>query len=564
MSETPILINFDTNGSIILGDFLDLILNKGNNNSDKPGRILSINEKLVPKARRLNENSTKLEIYESIAYQEKYRPTKSAKRKQYDVRYVGGIKLPQKNYIEKGHDDEGSGNIIIVGAAGTGKSTLAFQMAAACASDINNGIAVYYSLEVPRHQVVNSIVIKDKKVQNKDKIKVTQLNFFSKSDLPESDEQLCTEFVKSLHEKGKDEINEVKRQILIPNLSPCSMSDEDEKHNQVFLQRFKEIEMLLKAIKAYNDKIKDSDNIPQVKIIIVDSLNAFNNSKISREAMIRLFGLFKHYGILGVFTLGDDTAGQDGENTEAEVAKYLADVVIQLRRNVCNDYTYNSLEVVKSRYVPSALGQHPYKIVNLEGSQKTNDETKTHIVTKTNGDFPNIGIVKKIEVWPSLHYRIYSSEKQRSEKSDDLNNEKENLFGITIMNKILPNLFENWPDDQAQIITVSGDSGLYKSDLAINALISGISTKDDENCLMIRLSDREKFRICGVRMNNEVIYKINKKIIDKYNNIKKDKKIVKGDSIGIEFYNCKAVDSKPYKYEMCKWEYNISDEKKIV
>ena len=124
---------FNPDRSIVLGDFLDILLN----------RTGSANRRNLPAFEKINysENPKDMLIPSINEVDEQN------KEQQYD----GGILLPnfqRQDRSDREVDGEGSGNIVIMGAAGTGKSTLAFQIAAACASNLNHGIAVYYSLEV--------------------------------------------------------------------------------------------------------------------------------------------------------------------------------------------------------------------------------------------------------------------------------------------------------------------------------------------------------------------------------------------------------------------------------
>ena len=445
-------IFFEKDESIYLGSILDLLLNRYVPSINTDGK----HEKPTPK----------LEIYEKINY------NKNASVNDKNEYYQGGIVLPKASKSCGSSKSYGSGNILICGDAGTGKSTLAFQIAAACASKKNKGIAIYYSLEVDAEQVIENMCKDDKLAR--------EMGIYN----DENDEDL----EKLLERALEDENNVIEPQILMPCLSPNSLSNKEEDHKKVFMQRFIEIEKMLKAAKLYNASRKNVD--PKIKLIAIDSLNAFSNRLLGHEELIRLFNLFKKYGIIGLFVMGDDFKDQINEKEEINNAKFLVDLVINLRKDIMNDYTYNYIEISKSRYTQQVIGRHPYKI------QKTKDNDKM--------------LKKAIYVYLSLHCKLLETENLNSKLISNTKAKFSNIFGIEAMEDILPEHFKIRPDEESQIITIAGESGLYKSDLAINAAMNFIikSNQDDstktKKALIIHLSDRDKFQINGFRFNNEI------------------------------------------------------------
>lgn len=559
----PFFINPDR--SIVLGDYLDILLN----------RTGSANRRNLPAFEAINysENPKDMLIpsIDEVREQDKER--------QYD----GGILLPYfKSQGQSGRevDGEGSGNIVIMGAAGTGKSTLAFQIAAASASDLNHGIAVYYSLEVSIQQFIFSMA--SGKTQGGDsRIRIKELRDFSKQPNLDSDESLGNALQEIL--LTGDAISEgsvskkIQPQILLPSLSPCSISDDQASHTEVFLKRFKELELLLRAISHYNNVIVNrppdgknsdpnavnekpddipkkqgeakaklaattisyADTTPRVKVVVIDSINAFSNSTLNRQEIIRLMSLFKEYGIIGIFTLGDDGDQSSDAMIEASTIQYLADVVISLTCAYTNSYTHNYLEITKSRYRQQVLGKHPYKINAISAATQN----------LASAFMP--GIKKKLEVLPSLHYRTNAS--AMFKMAEEIMNEKDGwtLFGIEEMKAILPEHFLHRSKNLTQIITIIGDSGLYKSDLAINALLNGIY--EGESGLIVRLSDRELFRYSGVRLSSELYEKIEIRL-----HTRKKKQIVMREE-------CSDKDSskiKQYKFNLHGWTPNFTEKGK--
>jgi KaiC/GvpD/RAD55 family RecA-like ATPase len=489
---------YDITNSIVFEDYLDLLLNKNQSFHGIKDDEFTLEIEVGSKEWK---SATKLEQYEYIHYQQdnirskdKIKP-KGGKPDKDHVVYTGGLKLP------KAGEHVGSGNIVILGNPGAGKSTLAFMIAAACVSDINNGIAVYYSLEVTPKDMIDNMIHNP----NSKEINLAKTWFYlpkeDEHDDPDSD-KLCNRLKEVLRGPKQSDVSEkgiIKPQILFPTMSPRGLAGSGEPH-RLFLNRYAELELMLKAIKKYNKE----GNEPFIKIVVLDSLNAFGDCPLSREELFRLFDLFHHYGILGVFTLeNSEIKAQDESQLTSEIVRYMSDVVISLEKEVFNSYTCLYFEVEKSRYVPQVIGKHPYKIAGV--NYKTSSQ--------------QLQLRKRVEIMPSLHYRIFASEAKlkpketivREEDKNKNENEKEvnNLFGIEALNDVLPNHFQTRSMRNPQIITIEGNSGLYKSDIALNALFTGILLKKPKNGLIIRMNDRSVFSLNGMRLNTCVLKKLN-------------------------------------------------------
>ena len=141
-----------------------------------------------------------------------------------------------------------------------------------------------------------------------------------------------------------------------------------------------------------------------------------------------------------------------------------------------------------------------------------------------------------------MHYRTNASA-QIEEKSNKTRAEKTwNLFGIKEMSEILPEHFGTRSRDLAQIITIIGNSGLYKSDIAINALLNGV--REGESGLIVRLSDRELFRYSGVRLSTELYKQIAKKK-EKHRKIRMDQDDGSKDKSSVKLYKFNLIGWKP-------------------
>ncbi len=522
--DAGIVVKFDTENSIILGDYLDLLLNRTVDSKESCGG--SAADGIYVRYwndRPIQNTQSKLGKYEYISYAKDNERLEREQVEEVGFVYSGGIRIPHYEGTEK--MDEGSGNIVISGKPGVGKSTMAFQFAAACASKLNEGIAVYFSLDVDEKQIIKSMKHSNASLR---------INYLC--DYPSvrkdallqydtgSNRELAEVFREVLY---KDPDNRAVPQIILPKLSPRGISpDTGTKGDSVFLQRIEELQKLLRAISSYNSQERSKNGKEKgalVKLVVIDSLDVFGERTLTREEINRLFMLFKQYGIIGVFTMG--SIGYESLTSEAVYkasVTYQADMVIELKREFYNNYTCSYFEVAKSRYIRHVLGHHPYKVENytISAEQRENDILS----------FKNTDLIKKIMVLPSLHYRISASENtisphdlkslETGKKKEETGreDEKKTIFGIKEMLDIMPNHFKERSMDLPQIITISGSSGLFKSDIALNALLAGIvdyrQDKEDEQeqrGLIVRLGDRDAFAVRGVRFETDLLERTRKR-----------------------------------------------------
>lgn len=551
------VVMFDTENSIILGDYLDLLLNRMPD-SDLKDTYGELPEEGVYYKYSHNKSVqspiSKLGQYEHIFFAHDRQPSGREQAGKPLFIYSGGIRLPHYHGTEK--IDEGSGNIVISGKPGVGKSTLAFQFAAACASELNKGIAVYFSLDVDEKQIVKSMKY------SQGNLNINYLCDYSTDEegapLPHdynSNEGLERAFRSILH---RDEQGNIIPQLILPKLSPRGISpDTSAKEDLIFLQRIDQLQKLLRAINSYNtqERKKKNDREPLVKLVAIDSLDVFGERTLTREEINRLFTLFKQYGIIGVFTMG--SVGYDALTSEAmykAAVSYQADVVIELKREFYNNYTCSYFEIVKSRYIRHVLGHHPYKVENYQASAQEDEADKD-----TNAfSFKSKDLIKKIVVLPSLHYRISASENsvvpysqeslENNEENDNRENDKKGnddnykktIFGIREIVDIMPNHFKERSIDFPQIITITGSSGLFKSDIALNALIAGI-VDYRHNGLIVRLGDRDAFTLRGVRFEKELLDRVGPEIGPD------------GKKKCVYFYEKKLRNGEPNKYTLKGW-----------
>jgi KaiC/GvpD/RAD55 family RecA-like ATPase len=562
-NDTKIKIVYDTENSIVFNDYFDLILNKNISFHDtKFDKTLQTPD---GKTSIMWGSATKLEQYEFIRYAEGLKTIPGKPDDNYPV-YTGGLQLPKKD------KSSGSGNIVIMGNPGAGKSTLAFQMAAACASKINEGIAIYYSLEVaPKEMISNMSYDMVDSNENHQNIMKPWFYLPENEDDEMSSDNLCKRLRNVLlgdaKKEDQKEDQKVEPQILFPSMTPRGLRGSEDDH-KLFADRYAELKLMTKAIKKYNDDAVKSDE-PIIKIVVIDSINAFGDSPLTREELYRLFDLFRQYEILGVFTLEANEIKSENKNQlTSETAKYMSDVVISLDKGIYNDYTCMYIEVEKSRYVTQVIGKHPYKIAGLSPGNPLN-------------------LRKHLEITPSLHYRIFASETKSADQSQTDSNsnpkdekinqnenkdkgENDNLFGIKQFNDVLPNHFMKRRMNIPQIITITGSSGIYKSDIAFNALLYGMlkeNPSESENGLIIRMNDRSLFSTNGMRLSVQTLEKMMKLNRDP---ISKEPKLIKPIEIKgseITLYESNISDKishSEHKYSSKGWSLKKDGQPQLI
>ena len=459
------------------------------------------------------------------------KPHKDKDKDKDKVSYLGGLLLSnEKKEDGSGENDikkmlgekrfePGAGNIVITGSYGTGKSTLSFQMASACANNINKGISVYYSLESTRHDTVENYIYKRKDVRSIVEQKIKYFEWY-----PGKSEEYDKKDSDSLSIRFKEAISDkegrVHPQMLFPKLTPKNIVDTSSPEfykSGLFEKRFQEIKYMLSAIDGYNNTLRGEEDDTRVKMVVIDSLNAFADRPLLRGEVHRLFDLFTNYHMLGIFTM-EERAQEDfvGVNYIDSI-QYRADGVILLRSSNSQSHHESYLEIRKMRNQRHILGEHLFKIRPVKKYD------------------PSIGNImnREIEIYPSLHYLISATERieeinsiSATESIEKINSLKPyegvlplgdkseiyNIFHIKNFDYILPeNIIDRGTKDKgagytvpsSQVITITGPSGFYKSDLVINALFAGM-VFEKENGLLIRLNDRDLFEEDGVRMSKDL------------------------------------------------------------
>ena len=388
----------------------------------------------------------------------------------------------------------GTGNIVIVGKAGTGKSTLAMQIAAEAVKR-NDLYAAYFSLEESRSHLFS-------KVHHFDwggllaPVNMPQEEAYSR-DIP----KLAADLSRTLeghccrmdvrHRGGDiepcpDEVGcefrlfckhriyrDTKGVVVLPKLLPFAFGDNTaaDGSDQLFHDRFRQLESFLDAIVNLRSKPLNEDK--DIRIVCVDSLNVLGRGGMTRDHLAALFDLFKRHKVIGVFVLEDAARGVFAGESELdqETIEFLSDVVVELTGGEEDGYLVRHFQIKKARYQQHVLGRHPFKIRAFPKEPGRENEERA-VFEEEHGDKSLFGL----RIFPSTHHvnavlsnskndRDGAAHKLRQIWTDDRIDEK--LLGV----KPSGNKKRGAVDD---IFTIIGPATSCKSALAKNYLLQGI------------------------------------------------------------------------------------------
>ena len=396
--------------------------------------------------------------------------------------------------------EPGTGNIVILGEPGTGKTSLALHIAAMCALRKENA---------EKHVAFVSFEEHFAKLKTKAKgfgrdICLQQMFSLQNVISPPSDETLARwlnlsiddalqriegEFLdRNMYSDWDKFYMEKRRPILVPSLSP--RGEEDER-NGVFWERYNQLHAILTGAEYLREHPEISRGERRdLRIVCIDSLSVFGKQLLSREEILRIFELFTQKGVIGIF-VADDRSRYTGSSNEQymETIDNLADVVVQLKSEYRNNYYRRTIEISKSRYVHNLIGRHIFKIAGKSSFQDTDTlrlRTQLHRSIRNNtGVLPILSVDYLLSQQPPVVSKGTNSEslKQRYKMIPD----QRILFGQEpLCTALPPNYKHDW------VITLEGPRLTFKSAIGIDYLLSGILPKfrdHVENALIIRLHD---------------------------------------------------------------------------
>jgi KaiC/GvpD/RAD55 family RecA-like ATPase len=395
--------------------------------------------------------------------------------------------------------------IAIEGSSGDGKSTLSLQIANKLAN--NNWFCLYYSLEQKSEQLLEIL---------------NGYNFFENEDQNDKSEvsrNLCEPFL----ETSWHNLDSTKKKLIFPRLSPRPVG-KDTSQFSIFETRYKEIQQSLEYIAKHHPE----KNEPPRCFYILDSLTAFSNKPLTRSQIHRLFDLFRQYRVPLLITLERQRNWVNNqEEDHFNIARYLADILINLDSQHTGGYFHQTIEVTKSRFSRRVLGKHLMKIKSTG--------------QKSSGKFDRrIGIA----VYPSIHLHLVNSRLDDFSHDTDSTSAKQKyqLFD-GIDSKLLP-IWQSTPINEKTIpgflsgtcMVIHGAPGGHKFALAMNILMATrLSTQDFGHKLIISLAEENEIQLKSVALFENIEEEEIKKIRNHLTKIK-EKSEERGSKISIQHF----------------------------
>ncbi len=375
-----------------------------------------------------------------------------------DQAMSGGILIAKIKRL--GHDDHIEAGlqrkqletpiIVIEGTTGTGKTTLALQVAHTTARN-PRWIVFYYSLE----QTVQSLY------------NVSQsFGFFKKNpDDPQVD------FIDLSETHIEFPIDPGANRIYFCQFSPRPFLGAEE--SDIFEQRISELDHLLDVV--------SSQTAPDALILVVlDSITALAGRPLQRNEIYRLFTLLRNYHIPSLITLErySDEPPQS-EQVTFECTRFLADVVISLTKEHPCGYLQHYLEIIKSRVGRHVLGTHLYKF-----------RTQSQFIEHPGpGQF---GIL----VYRSIHYMLSKVRAQ-----DRISNQGEPKFQIdfeTGRDQDYALVFNSPRIKSCSFTAIIGPNGSHKLALALNLGLGHLVERPQPHLLIINFGNLSEFGFSGI------------------------------------------------------------------
>lgn len=417
-------------------------------------------------------------------------------------RVIGALHLPAESSDTTSLPCPSSGNIVIEGAAGTGKSTLALQIALAFAHWPNNYHAIYLALEESVddlrskaydlcpcwHKKLKPVRFLDS-VEDESSPSAIGKQLYDLLTQPKD----CPTIYGKVHHLGHcpkhaDE-DALEPMVLLPGLSPRGVVPDPDGSHSLFWERLRQLERLLAGAKWLREK-ENYWQLPQIRLVCVDSLNTFGDRPMARNELDRLFGLFRQYGVIGLCTV------ESGSAIEEMAASDLVDVLLRLEAERDNGYFLRYLEIVKSRYNHQVYGRHPFKIRCEEDIKREKDFIHGRSISPRT-------LFPVVKVFPSIHHVVASTEPVKLlDRASEASSDDYPLgfeFGIKGLRSVLsPSLRRNG------VIAIVGEGNTFKTALSRHFLLYGISppareTKDGkkiphpESVLLVRLHEQASF-----------------------------------------------------------------------
>ncbi|MDZ7334420.1 MAG: hypothetical protein ONB32_04610 [candidate division KSB1 bacterium] len=340
--------------------------------------------------------------------------------------------------------------VVIEGTTGTGKTTLALQIAHATARNAQ-WIVFYYSLEQTLQSLYNA---------------AQGFGFFKKNS---NDPKV--EFIDLSESNIEFPLDPKFNRIYFGQFSPRPFTVAEE--SDIFEQRISELDHLLNTV--------TSQTSPDTLILLVlDSITALAGRPLQRNEIYRFFTLLRNYHIPSLITLErySDEPPQS-EQITFECTRFLADVVISLTKEHPGGYLQHYLEIIKSRVGRHALGKHLYKIRTQPQISEQDGAVQTGIL-----------------VYQSIHYMLTKVRGQQREMGAG-----EPKFQVDFDDQTdqdLALVFNSPMIKSCSFTAIIGPNGSHKLALAVNLALGRFVEREQPRVLIVNFGNTSEFGFNGI------------------------------------------------------------------
>lgn len=376
----------------------------------------------------------------------------------------GALRVPNEH-------GPGTGNLLIQGQPGTGKSTLALQIAVGAALR-NNAITGFVTLE-------NSV----KDLEQKAGSYRWGEHLRTVHQIPVGSGAISNlhDILRDNHDKGRNRFPREEscrrsatadrfckqstqfclkphvRTFTLPPLTGDLVTERDAN----FDRRFKALETILQSARALRAELDNTaTSYPWIlPLVAIDSLNAFTGAGLSRNQIQLLIKCFQRHHTIGVFV------ADSGD--PLEFGSTLADIVVDLTMDYDNDYMMHYFEIKKSRYTSHVHGRHHCKTWGFRADEESINTPPFRKDSKGRDaeEKRRHGLV----VLPSPHYVMVKTHRTADAVPSPSDGRNGDAFASLALNALLARTERS---SSSSVVTIRGPRNTFKTSLAKEFLLS--------------------------------------------------------------------------------------------